>query len=408
MRPAVALILAALVLPLTSSSSAAPLVSAAPSPCLVQEGQAIGAIRIGMDQAEMLRVMGSPTGQVVGGQPLETIYLFAASVAQVTVVGGQVRRIATRDPSCATSQGVRIGDSEARVRAAYDRAIGSARAQTAGLIRLVFPFNGIEFIFTGGKVSLMEVFRAEALPLAAPRATSTAAAAAAGVTIHSVTGQLEGTAFVVSGSISNSGDPIAVFAQIVLLGADGRRLAESAGTVLPNPVSPNRVGNFQERIAVNDVVARFTVTVRAMDPPNRVLAETTQEVKDVAQFSGMLDRLIEVTVLSPTAGRPSGTVLAVTNRSAFRISGLVLALDMRGVCRNEVQPPVIPGLPTPAPTFTRFVVTRKATAQVPVLAPNARVEVELGLGDRGPCVGMNAQWTVTWRVTAGKVEAESK
>ncbi len=405
MRPAVALILATIVFPLISSSSAAPLVSAAPSPCLVQEGQAIGAVRIGMDQGEMLRLMGSPTGQVVGGRPLETIYLFAASVTQVTVVGGQVRRVATRDPSCATSQGVRIGDSEAKVRTAYERAIGSARAQSAGLIRLVFPFNGIEFIFTGGKVSLMEVFRAEALPVAAPLATPTAAAAAAGVTIQSVTGRLEGTTFVVSGSISNSGDPIAVFTQIVLLGSDGRRLAESAGTVFPNPVSPSRVGNFQERIAVNDVVARFTVTVRAMDPPNRVLAETTQEVKDVAQFSGMLDRLIEVTVLGPTAGRPSGTVLAVTNRSAFRISGLVLDLEMRGVCRNLVQPP---GLPAPTPTFTQFTVNRKATAQVPVLAPNARVEVELGLGDRGPCVGMNAHWTVTWRVAAGRVEAESK
>lgn len=407
MRPPVVLILTTLLLPLLAPAAPALLVSAAPPPCLVEEGQAVGAVRLGMDQAEMLRLMGSPVGQVAGGQPRETIYLFSAAVSQVTVVGGQVRRVATRHPSCATNQGVHIGDSEATVRAAYDRAIGSVRTQSGGLVRLVFPFNGIEFVFTGGKLSLMEIFRAEAVPVAAPRATPTAAAAE-GVVIRSVTGRLEGSTFVVSGSIGNSGDPVAVFAQIALLATDGRRLAETTATVFPNPVGAGRVGNFQERIPVTDVVAKFTVTVRTMNPPNRVLAETTQEVKDVAQFSGMIDRLIDVTVLEPTSGRPSGTVVAVANRGALRISGLALDLDMRGVCRNLVQPPApsptVPPLPVPTPTFRQFVVQRKESVQIPVLEPNARVEVSIGTQGRGPCEGFNAEWTVTWRVVAGKVE----
>src|SRR3990170_2613066 len=210
MRPAVPLILAGLLFGLLASVFPSLPAGAAPPSCLVQEGQAIGAVRLGMDLPEMLRLMGS-----------------------------------------------RIGDGEARVRAAYDRAVGMLRAGSGALIRLVLPFNGIEFVLTGWKVSLIEVFRAEVLPVAAALAHATPApgSAAEGVVIRSLTGKMEGTSFVVSGSDSNSGTPVALYVQIVLLAGDGRRLAGTTAPPHPHPVGGGGPGPVAERIPRRDGVA---------------------------------------------------------------------------------------------------------------------------------------------------------
>jgi len=401
MRPAVPLILAGLLFGLLASVFPSLPAGAAPPSCLVQEGQAIGAVRLGMDLPEMLRLMGSPIGQVAGGQRQETIYVFAGPLSQITVVGGQVRRLATRHGSCVTAAGVRIGDGEARVRAAYDRAVGMLRAGSGALIRLVLPFNGIEFVLTGGKVSLIEVFRAEVLPVAAALAHATPApgSAAEGVVIRSLTGKMEGTSFVVSGSVSNSGTPVALYVQIVLLAGDGRHLAETTAPLYPNPVGGGRQGTFEERIPVGDVVARLVVTVRPMNRPTQALAEKTEEVKDVEQFAGLLDRLLEVTVLGAGLDRPSGTMVAITNRSELRITGLVLTLEMTRTCRNELA----------GGTLFTFTDRRQGTVRVAVIEPNVRVEVPIELQNEGPCPGFRGtDWSATWRIVSAKVEAPKK
>ncbi len=415
MRPAVAFLLGSLAVTLLSPSAPSVPAGAVP-PCPVQEGKGIAAVRVGMDEVEMLRLLGPPAGQTAVA-PGEVTYVFSGVVSQVTVVSGVVRRLATRHPACVTQQGVRVGDGEAAVRTAYQQAPGSVRTQSGGLVRLLYPFDGVAFLLSGGAVVLIEVFRAEPLSRAAPRAAAAEATppppqTPTGVALREVTGRLEGSTFVVSGSVVNSGAPVAVFVEIALLGADGGRLAEVSAAVVPNPVGPGRTGSFQERTAVAAVVARFTVTVRTMDPPHRVLAETTQQVEEVAQFAGLLDRMVDVEVLPPAAGRPGGSAVAVTNRSPLRITGLSLELTLRGVCRNAVQPPApLPtAAPQPAPTprVVRFTVTRTEMVQLPVLGPGARVEVSIGTGGRGPCEGANTQWTVSWRVLAGSVQAEGR
>lgn len=412
MRPAVTLLLG--LFALTILAPAAPSAPAGAAPlCLVQDGQGIAAVRVGMGEAEMLRLLGPPAGQTSGG-PSEVTYAFSGVVGQVTVVSGVVRRLATRHPTCITARGVRVGDGEAAVRAAYQQAPGSVRVHSGSMVRLLYPFDGVAFLLSSGAVVLIEVFLAEPLSRAAPQAAAAEVAPAppktpAGVALQGVSGRLEDSTFVVSGSVVNSGAPVAVFVEIALLDADGGRLAEASGAVFPNPVGPGRTGSFQERIAVAAVVARFTVTVRAMNPPHRVLAEATQEVGEVAQFAGMLDRMIDVAVLPPAPGRPAGSAVAVTNRSPLRITGLSLEVTLRGVCRNVTQPPAplptVPPQPTPAPTVVRFTVTRTETVQLPVLGPRARAEVSIGTQGRGPCEGANSQWTVTWRVLAGSVQA---
>jgi len=411
MRPAVTLLLG--LFALTILAPAAPSAPAGAAPlCLVQEGRGIAAVRVGMDEAEMLRLLGPPAGQTSGGQG-EVTYVFSGVVGQVTVVSGVVRRLATRHPTCVTARGVRVGDGEAGVRAAYQQAPGSVRIDSGSMVRLLYPFDGVAFLLSSGAVALIEVFPAEPLSRAAPKTAAEVAPAPpktpARVSLQGVSGRLEDSTFVVSGSVVNGGAPVAVFVEIALLGADGGRLAEASGAVFPNPVGPGRTGSFQERIAVAAVVARFTVTVRAMNPPHLVLAEATQEVGEVAQFAGMLDRMIDVAVLPPAPGRPAGSAVAVTNRSPLRITGLTLEVTLRGVCRNVTQPPAplptVPPQPTPAPTVVRFTVTRTETVQLPVLGPGARAEMSIGTQGRGPCEGANTQWTVTWRVLAGSVQA---
>ena len=399
MRLAVPLIAAALLAAVPPS----PIISA-PIPCPVTEGVGVGAIRIGMPAAEALRLAGTPAGRITGARAAETVYLYATTLAQITVDSGVVSRVATRHPTCVTGQGVRIGDSEARVRLAYERAPGSLRGRAGVVTRYVFPFTGVEFVLTEGRVTLIEVFRPDALP-ARVTPPPPAPGSESAVAFRSLTGRVEGTTFVVSGSVSNAGAPLALFVQVVLLGPDGGRVGEGTTTLVPNPVGGGRAGSFDVRLPLDDVVRRFVVTVRPMNRPTVALAEATQDVKDAGAFTAVvLERLLEVTVLGATAERGSGTFAAVTNRSSLKITGLVVEIEMRRTC--TVLQPGNPLQPTPRPTpgTITFVDIRKGTIRVAELLPNTRVEVPIDLSATGPCLGAGVDWQATWKVLSGKVE----
>lgn len=401
MRPAVPLILAALL-----AAAFPSLGTATPIPCPVSEGVGIGAVRIGMAAAEALRLAGTPTGQVTGARGQETVYLFTTTLAQITVAGGQVRRIATRHPTCITGQGVRLGDTEARVRIAYERAPAALRGQAGAVTRYVFPFTGVEFVLTDGRVSLIEVFRAESLGARVtptPGASPGAPGVEGAVVFKSVSGRAEGTTFIVAGSVANAGPSLALFVQVVLLGPEGRRLAEGTTTLVPNPIGGGRTGAFDVRLPLDDVVTRFVVTVRPMNRPTTAVAETSQEVKEAGQFADVVvERLLEVTVLGATLERASGTFAAVTNRSSLRITGLVLEIEMRRSCTFTPVGSSLPSVPT------KFVDIRKGTVRVAELAPNARVEVPIDLAATGACQGAGADWQATWKVLSAKIEEEKK
>jgi len=406
MRPALLLILAALLcLPLPGSP---PTASAAAPSCQVQEGRAVGPVALGISLADMLRLLGSPSGQVAGGQRGEVTYQFTGTVTQVTVLENRVLRIATNHAACTTTQGIRVGATEAGVAAAYARAVGSVRGESRGFVRLVYPFTGVEFVLSGGRVVLIEVFRAEALPVAlAPAATPTPApGGAANVVIRTLSARLEGATLVVSGTVANSGAPVALYVEIIVL-EGSRRVAETTTPLYPNPVGAGRTGSFQERLSVSEVFDRVVVRARPMNRPTVVLAEAVQEIKDkdVAQFTGMADQLIDVTVLGAAADRASGTMVSITNRSPLRITGLVIAIEMSTTCRVQSIPP--PPAP-PAPVAQTFSDTRRGTVRVPVLEPNSRVEVAIDLEGRGPCLGFGPPWSAQWRVVSANVEAPPK
>lgn len=404
----VMLVLAILVVPLTgipADIQAAPAAPAAPTQaCRIVEGSALGAVRLGMPVEEAFALVGKPVGYVLRSP--ESVYLLPGEAIQITAVDEKVTRLASRDPLCITGKGVKIGDSEGRVTEAYAQSVGSIRAETGSIVRLVYLFDGISFVITEGRVSLIEIFQAERSPsparsTPAPGPSPTVVEARSGtVEIVSLSGRVEGTTFIVSGTVTKIGPPLALFAEVTLFGEGGRTLKTEPTAIYPNPVGGGHPSNFEERISIEDIVRRVGVTVRLMNPPNSVVAQTLTDIRNLSQFSGLAERKLEVMVLGATPDRASGTQAAVTNRSSLRILGLVIEVQMETSCRNQVL------LPDGSTTFRTFIDRRQGTLRVDNLPPNARVEVPIELAGLGPCAGFGAEWRVTWKPVSLKVDSE--
>ncbi|MDQ7828283.1 MAG: hypothetical protein QN158_01630 [Armatimonadota bacterium] len=401
MRGVLGVVLALLLVPAPAGTGAAP--------CVVQEGVGVGGVRIGSPIARALADAGRPVAQVIRGT--ETVYQFAGAIYRLTAVRGVVQRVATRQAGCATARGVAIGDPEQRAVAAYPRTVGWVRARAVEGERLIFPFEGVEFLVVAGRVRQIEVFSRTAAPpsAAAPPATPApgAAGAEAEVTVVELTGRTEGNTFVVSGRVRNAGAPQALFVEITLLGPGDRPVATGSVPVVPNPIGLGRTGAFEERLTLDQVVQKVRVVVRSMNRPARALAEAVTEIRDVRQFAAVVERQLEVTIPPNPEGRPGGTVAVVTNRSALRVTGLTIALELQGTCVIWSQPPPPPPpAPLPTPQRTTFTDARRGTISIPALDPGASVEVPIALeGPPGACMGPGTQWSVTWRVTGMAVEA---
>src|SRR3989304_5752939 len=137
----------------------------------------------------------------------------------------------------------------------------------------------------------------------------------------------------------------------------------------------------------------------ATNRPTGALAESPQEVKDAEQFAGILDRLLELTVLGATLDRPSGTMVAITNRSPLRITGLILTIEITRTCRNQLADGSL---------FT-FTDRRPGTVRVAAIEPNARGEVPNDLQGQGPFPGFRGtDWSATWRIVSAKMESPQK
>lgn len=399
MRIAMAIlaVLVALMTGIPSGVQAAPVQA-----CRIVEGAALGAVRLGMPVAEAFALVGKPVGYVVRAP--ESVYLLPGETIQITAVEEKVTRLASRDPLCITGQGVKIGDSESRVTEAYANSVGRIRAETGSIVRLVYLFDGISFVVTEGRVSLIEIFQAERSPARAtpsPSASPVVVEAKSGtVEILSLAGRAEGTAFVVSGTVTKVGAPLALFAEVSLFGADGRTLKSASAAIYPNPVGGGRPSTFEERLPIEDIVRRVGVTVRLMNPPNSVVAQTLTDIRNVSQFSGLAERMLEVMVLGATPDRASGTLAAITNRSSLRILGLVIEVQMETSCRNQVV------MPDGSASFRTLIDRRQGTVRVDNLPPNARVEVPIELAGTGPCLGFGAEWRVTWKPVSIKVDPE--
>ncbi len=130
----------------------------APSVMIVP-GQSIGPVRLGMSAKDVTSVLGNPV-PANGGE-----VKFPRVAVTVTLEDGDVVRVSTTNPLFRTPRGAGVGsgvDDSARLIGDPNQSVSLNGADTT----IVYPFQGVGFVFRGGRA--VEVFVVEAIALSPP------------------------------------------------------------------------------------------------------------------------------------------------------------------------------------------------------------------------------------------------
>lgn len=130
----------------------------APSVMIVP-GQSIGPVRLGMSAKDVTSVLGNPV-PANGGQ-----VRFPRVAVTVTLVDGDVVRVSTTNPLFRTPRGAGVGsgpDDSARLIGDPNQSVSLNGTDTT----IVYPFQGVGFVFRDGHA--VEVFVVEAIALSPP------------------------------------------------------------------------------------------------------------------------------------------------------------------------------------------------------------------------------------------------
>ncbi len=380
----------------------APAVLAAGAACAIVEGAAIGAVRIGMPVPAALAITGPAAAEQTSGR--ETIYTLRSLWSRMVAESGVVTRVATGVQECRTSRGVGPGVSQGAARAAYSGASVSTVTPLADGELLSYPFVGIAFVMRRDRVASVEVFRTDgppsgARPLppapvpqgAAPQATTpppgSAPAPSDGWAIRSTAAQVQGDVLIVTGTVENRGRAAAPYADVRAYSTTGRQVAHGDAPLTPTPVPARGVATFEVRLTIDDVVRRYTVTLRPARSLTATLAESTGEIKNMQQFAALVARRVRVAVevtASPPA--PDDFSVVVTNNSSLPIASAAVTVDLTVTCRlAQINFPI----------GRQISEQRSASVAVQQIAPGASSRAKLVLST-GVCLQF-ATWSATTR-----------
>ncbi len=362
--------------------------------CDIVEGAGIGEVRIGMDAAAALELTGPPVRQQAQGS--EVHYSLREPWAGMVADYGRVRRISTRTTGCKTAVGIGPGATAESVRGAYAGAAASIITASREGSVLTYPFIGVAFLLSDGRVIAVEVFGAEARPGAraapaipaggarpspSPAAPSPAPTTAPGTWgVRSATARVENGTLIVSGTVENRARTQAAYAEVRALGEGGRRAGEGNAPLYPSPVAGGGAATFEVRIGVSEIVRRYTVTIRPVGSLSAVLAEYSGEVAGLQQFEAVVAKQLQATV--QMAGSPMGFAVVVTNRSPVPVASAAITARVVGTCR----------VPFPTPRVIQE--TRTASVVVQRIPPGGSSRALLELST-GICLEF-----VTWSGTA--------
>ncbi len=355
--------------------------SAGPA-CVIMEGTGIGGVRLGMAVQAALSITGPPVSQQSTGS--EAIYALRTPWALMVAEYGMVQRLSTRSPECRTARGASASATVGAVRAAYSDAGVSLSSPSPDGELLTYPTVGIRFLIRDERVLAVEVFRPE-LPAGRSAPVAAPTQATGDWTVRSMSARVEDTSpvtLVVEGKIENRGRPLSVYAEVHAFNYGGREAGEGSLPVYPNPVRLGGDAAFEVRVPIDDVVVRYTVTLRPMGAPTTSLAHTAGTISDFKPFGPVVARQIQAAVETPVphdATRRDFT-LAVTNGSTLVVASANVTIDIEGFCALGRE-------------------THSGTVKVVQLQPGMRAKVPLVLKD-GPCPGF-ASWTA--KTTVGSV-----
>ena len=392
-------VLVSLALTIVILALGAPVIAAVPRPCVIADGAAVGALRVGMTTRAALRVTGPALGQETTGP--EVIFALRAPWTHMVTAYGIVQRVSTRSPVCRTPRGIGAGATLAAVQQAYAGTPVSTRTAVANGEILSFPFVGIRFLLRQGQVDTVEVLRPETLaqPVPArpsvsptppgqvpqPGVTPLPSPAAGTWIVRNTSAQAADTALVVAGIVENRGRPAAVYVEARAFNAAGRMVAQADAPVYPSPVPSGAVASFAVRLTIDDVIRRYVVVVRPIGSLSASLVEQAGEVKDLQQFAAIIARQIQALVqVKNNPPTRDDFEVTVTNGSQFPVVSIPVAVEIVATCRVVF----------PAPRAVQELRTGNVVFQQ--LRPGASARLPLSFS-AGICVEF-ATWTATPRV----------
>jgi len=361
--------------------------SAGPA-CVIMEGTGIGRVRLGMTVPVALSITGPPVGQQSNGS--EAVYALRAPWAQMVADYGMVQRVSTRSPECRTVRGASTGATLGAVRAAYSDAAVSLSSPSPDGDLLTYPTVGIRFLIRDERVLVVEVLRPE-LPAggnrSAPVAAPPQATGTGDWTVRSMSSHVEDTSpitLVVEGKVENRGRPLAVYAEVHAFKSGGREAGEGSSPVYPNPVRLGGDAAFEVRLPIDDLVLRYTVTIKPMGAPTTSLTQTAGTISDFKPFGPIVAKQMQASVETPTpfnASRRDFT-LVVTNGSALVVASASVEVEIEAFCAQAAE-------------------RHGGTVPVERLQPGARVRIPLRLKD-GLCPGFGG-WTAKTKVSSVRI-----
>jgi hypothetical protein len=293
-----------------------------------------------MPAQSALAITGPASNQQTSGG--ETVYTLRGAWSRMVAEYGLVTLVATTAQQCRTSRGVAPGSVPGAVRAAYPSATVSTVTPLADGEMLSYPFLGIAFVLRRNRVDSVEVFRAEGSssgarplpPAPAPGPSGTTAASSATWAIRSTSAQVQGDVLTITGTIENRGPAASAYADIKTYNATGRQVAHGDAPLTPTPVPARGVATFELRLTIDDVVRRYTVTLRPARSLTATLAEQSGELKNLQQFGPLVARrlriAVEVASSPPTADDFS---IVVTNNSPLLVATATVTVELTVTCR---------------------------------------------------------------------------
>jgi hypothetical protein len=245
-------------------------------------------------------------------------------------------------------------------------------------------------------------------PQRSPQPVPSPTATVGGWKIGSTTARVDGDAFVVSGTAENRGAALAVVASVELFVAPNVPAGKADGALKPSPVAQGGTASFEVRVPIEQIVRRYTVTLRPAGNLRVSLTEARGEFKDLQQFAALASRGLTVAVQTtdPTPG-PKTLVAVVTNNSPIPVASATVNADISVTCRVAGAPSrvlVAAAAPLPSPLRTPGRPIQEnwtGTATVTTIGPRSSSQAPLQLSG-GVCLFFTS-WTATARIVDVRV-----
>lgn len=401
---------------------------AAPASCRIIEGVGISVLQVGIPIAAALLITGPPVRQQAANG--RVVYALRPPLFQMVADRGIIERVSTRSPECRTAGGAGPGLAVDEIRRLYATSPMSVLRPTPEGDLLSYPFAGVAFLLSRDRVEVVEVFRADSLGLAPaapaagpspptvsaptgpPTATSTATPLPGPWNVRSTATRVEDSVLVVTGVVENRDRARNAYAEVRLLAPTGQVIAQGESPLMPSPVPVGGTATFEARIAVDQLVRRYSVFIRPFGAPSVTLAQASGEIKDLQQFAAMVARqlMAEVRAAAALPDR-SGFVVVVTNGSPLAVESATVTVQMTVTCRvawleervlvAAAPPPPPTPAPTPGPTPRTIQETWTGTAAVRSIGPRSSSETPILLSG-GVCLAFST-WTASTRISDVRV-----